>query len=93
MVGPPPERVGAEVQGWSCSEVLGSRAGLVFFDVLFNYEARSCPCTMPSSTTGLVFEQQLVLMSSRSLVQVLLRYERHATATGGQPYIVCAMSA
>ena len=25
--------------------------------------------------------------------EVLLRYERHATSTGGQPYIVCAMSA
>merc|ERR1719231_1154232 len=47
---------------WCCAEVLGSRAGLVVFDILFNYE-------------------------------VLLRLGRQATATGGQPYITCALSA
>jgi hypothetical protein len=59
MLGPPQGMAGGA--SWCCAEVLSSRAGLVVFDVLFNYE-------------------------------VLLRYERQATSTGGQPYITCALN-
>eukprot|EP01050_Picozoa_sp_SAG11_P003742 SAG11_NODE_219_length_12168_cov_5.600083_3_plen_722_part_00 len=56
-----PRGMASGMPAWCCAEVLSSRAGLVVFDILFNYE-------------------------------VLLRYERQATATGGQPYITCALS-
>ena len=61
MVGPGKMKGSVGDEKWTCAEVLSSRAGLVLFDVLFNYE-------------------------------VLLRYERQSSGSGGQPYVCCALT-
>ena len=87
----------AENGGWCCADVINSRTGLVSRWIgpqqhsRQRQHRRGIPLARRRDSQRLTAVQ--VLFDVLFNYEALLRYERQSVATGGQPYVACALNA